>query len=240
MSSKSDLRLDWCSHDAAKYAVEHWHYARTITKGPCQYIGVWEDGRFIGSVIFGMGGGGATDGRRYGLARSFEMCELVRVALTRHSAPVSRIVAVALRMVQRHNPGLRLVVSYADPAHDHRGGIYQAGGWIYVGASAPDHYFVATNGRRYHSRSVRAVGFVLRFGRPTYAPKPSDMTRFETPGKHKYLMPLDAEMRARIAPLAKPYPRASRLESEAPGVQPGTEGAAMRPTRSTLQAVSCG
>lgn len=51
--------------------------------------------------------------------------------------------------------------------------------------------------------------------------------------KYKYLMPLDDEMRQRIRPLAKPYPRASRLESEASGVQPEDEGAAMRPTRST-------
>lgn len=28
-----------------------------------------------------------------------------------------------------------------------------------------------------------------------------------TPGKHRYLMPLDDEMRAKIAPLARPYPK---------------------------------
>lgn len=27
------------------------------------------------------------------------------------------------------------------------------------------------------------------------------------PGKYRYLMPLDAEMRKQIAPLAKPYPK---------------------------------
>ena len=26
MSDKPVLKLDWCSHAAAKYAVEHWHY----------------------------------------------------------------------------------------------------------------------------------------------------------------------------------------------------------------------
>ena len=29
----------------------------------------------------------------------------------------------------------------------------------------------------------------------------------KVPGKHRYLMPLDDEMRAKIAPLAKPYPK---------------------------------
>jgi hypothetical protein len=34
--------------------------------------------------------------------------------------------------------------------------------------------------------------------------------------KHKYVMPLDAEMRAKILPLAKPYPkRATSIDSDA-------------------------
>lgn len=77
-SSPSSLKLDWCDHAAAKYAVEHWHYSRVLPKGKNVYIGVWECGRFIGVIIFGSGGGNATDGRRWGLARSFETAELVR------------------------------------------------------------------------------------------------------------------------------------------------------------------
>ncbi len=70
---------------------------------------------------------------------------------------------------------------------------------------------------------------------------PSGLRKVTVEPKYKYLIALDAEMRERIAPLAKPYPRASRLDSEAPGVQSGDEGAAMRPTRSTLSlAVSNG
>jgi len=26
MSDKVELKLDWCSYEAAKFAVEHWHY----------------------------------------------------------------------------------------------------------------------------------------------------------------------------------------------------------------------
>ena len=56
------------------------------------------------------------------------------------------------------------------------------------------------------------------------------MTKIPTPGKFKYLYPLDAEMRARIAPLAKPYPKRARsIDSDAPGFQPGEGG--VTPTR---------
>ena len=30
--SKVDLRLDWVGHDAAKFAVEHWHYSHAMPK----------------------------------------------------------------------------------------------------------------------------------------------------------------------------------------------------------------
>jgi hypothetical protein len=49
------LYLDWCSHEAAKFAVEHWHYSKVIPKSKLAKIGVWEDGTFIGAIIFGVG-----------------------------------------------------------------------------------------------------------------------------------------------------------------------------------------
>lgn len=229
MSSRPDLRLDWCSYEAAKYAVEHWHYSRTMPVGKMVKIGVWEDGRFIGAVLFAQGNN-QYQGNALGLTMH-EVCELVRVALTTHRSAVSRIVAIALRMLKDAQPGLRAVVSYADPEHGHVGGIYQAGGWVYVGTGGSHEAFYARSGRRIHSRVVSTTGYKSIFGRMHRSP--SDVSRVAVAPKYKYLMPLDDEMRARIAPLAKPYPRASRLESEAPGVQPGSEGAAMRPTRST-------
>ncbi len=38
-----DLRVDWCSHKAAKYAVTHWHYSQTMPMRPLVKIGGWED-----------------------------------------------------------------------------------------------------------------------------------------------------------------------------------------------------
>jgi hypothetical protein len=186
-------------------------------------VGAWEGGRFIGCVIFSRG---ANDhiGSPFGLQQT-EVCELTRVALTRHVAPVSRIGAVALRMLRRVSPGTRLVVSFADPRQGHVGGIYQAMGWLYVGSSQPQRE-VMWRGRIMHKRTAHS-----RFG-TIRGLEPSPVL-----WKYKYLMPLDDDMRARIAPLALPYPRATRLESEAPDDQSGSEGAAMRPSRSTLSSV---
>jgi len=198
------LKLDWCSHEAAEYAVMKWHYSKRMPKSKLAKIGVWEDGQFKGAVIFGVG---ATSDlvKRYRLEPT-EGCELVRVALTKHDTPVSRIVAIALKMIKREYKGLRLVVSFADPEHGHVGGIYQAGGWVYDGRTASSEEYLV-NGRRWHGRAFRASKPAHLTTKQAAAAMDPDFKVIPGSVKHRYLMPLDDAMRKQIAPLAKPYPK---------------------------------
>ena len=74
-------------------------------------LGVWEGPRYVGVIVFGRG---ATPriGQPYGLQQG-QVCELVRVAMRDHASPVSRMLAVAVRLLKRRCPALRLVISYA-------------------------------------------------------------------------------------------------------------------------------
>lgn len=211
------LRLDWCSHEAAKFAVERWHYSRKMPTGPMVKVGVWEGEEYVGAVLFSHGASPQI-GAPYNLSQ-FEVCELTRIALRGHAAPVSRIGAVAVRLLRGVCPGLRLIVSYADPEKGHHGGIYQAMGWVYVGTSQSKWTANGQHNRIFGTSKARA--------RAIHGP--SVLIEEHEP-KFKYLYPLDAEMRARIAPLAKPYPKRARsIDSDAPGFQPGEGGAT--PTR---------
>jgi len=202
--SKPRLHIDWATYKAAKYACQHWHYSQSLPGGGRVQLGVWEDGRFVGVVVYGIGSGNATNGSRYGLRRSHEMADLARVALRDHQTPVSRIVAVTLRLLHRHCPGLRLIISMADPRQGHHGGIYQAGNWIYTGETAKDYQYQLPDGRWVHHRTA-----TRRLKSVKGCPKKP------LPGKHRYLMPLDDEVRERIKPLAKPYPtRGKQATSE--------------------------
>lgn len=205
-----NLRLDWCSNEAAAYAVEHWHYSHALQVGKSARIGVWEGGKFIGVVVFTMGSGGATKwAPRVGLVQT-EMAELARVALRRgHQTPVSRILAIAVKMLRKQSPALRLLVSYADPAQGHHGGIYQAAGWLYGGKSTASPQWLTPDGRQMHTRALAATqfGHVRTGGLRT-----SDCQRVDQPAKHKYFFPFDSEIRARLAPMSKPYPK--RVGSE--------------------------
>lgn len=199
---KADLRIDWATHESAKYACENWHYSGCLPVGKLVKIGAWERGKFIGVVLFGRG---ATPnlGRPYNLGQS-ECVELVRIALTKHKTPVSRIVSFAIKFLSLSNKKLRLIVSFADQSQGHHGGIYQAGNWLYNGQGDPAKFYMI-RGKLTHPRSIGAKGLTQNInGARKIDP---NATVIEIPGKHRYLMPLDAEMRERILPLAKPYPK---------------------------------
>lgn len=231
--SKADLRIDWATHAAAKFACERWHYSKSVPVPPLVKIGAWESGKFIGVVIFSRGASSNLM-KPYGLKQS-EGCELTRVALTTHEAPVSRIVRLAMLFLKKNSPELRLIVSFADPNYGHHGGIYQAGNWLYLGDTASGQEYWH-NGRRLHSRQVSEKGWNIQQGVRRKTVKPSECKIVRTPGKHRYAMPLDADMRALLAPRSKPYPKscARSIDSDAPGDQPGEGGAS--PTRALQSA----
>ena len=222
------LELAYCSHDAAKHAVMRWHYSRKMPKCKLVKIGVWEDGRFVGAVIYGVGANRHL-ASPFGL-ESTEVCELVRVALApgrRH--PTSQVVAISLKLLRRQSPGLKLVVSFADAGQGHVGTIYQAGGWLYLGTS--EQSYLRIRGRIVHPRTVydrygrggQSIAWLRRNVDPI-------AERVEMKPKHRYAMPLTKTLRRQLEPQALPYPKRGRSEtSDTPGFQPGEGGAT--PTR---------
>jgi hypothetical protein len=226
--SKVDLKIDWASHEAAKYACENWHYSKSIPVGKLVKVGAWENEKYIGCVIFGRGANNNML-KPFGL-NADEGCELVRVALTKHQTPVSKILSFAIKFLKKQSNELRLIVSYADADQDHHGGIYQATNWIYDGLkNANTMGAFVIKGKKTHPKSVHSKGIKQNIDAVRKHLDPN-ATIFYTKGKHRYLMPLDNDMRAKILPLAKPYPkRAKGQDSEYPSELGGST-----PTR-TLQ-----
>ena len=201
----TELRLDWCDVKAARYAVEHWHYSKSMPVGKMVKIGVWEDNKFIGVVLFAQGNN-QFQGNSLGLKME-EICELVRVALTDHKTSVTKIIKISLIMLRKINPGLRCCFSYADPEQNHTGGIYQGGNWVFIGTGGSGEAFFDNSGKRIHSRNVSKDGYKEHFGKMVISYRSDDLERRKLQPKYKYLYPLDDAMRKQIAPLAKPYPK---------------------------------
>ena len=196
-----------CSHAAAAYAVKHWHYSETFPVSKSYKCGVWEDEQFIGAVVFAWGS-------NPNLAGSFDLdmtqcVELVRVALRDHTNFVTNIVAKALKILKANNPGLRLVVSYADPYRNHHGGIYQAGNWIYAGMTSQKHDYILPDGKILNRRGYTGK----EFGRPKRE-IPANAEKVNMPGKHRYLYPLDKGMRRSLQNRSIEYPRGIGLNGK--------------------------
>jgi len=190
-------------------------------------IGVWEDRVFVGVVIFSLSAN-QWMGNMFGLTM-FQICELVRVALTKHITPVSRILAIAIKMIKTNFPGQRLIASYADTEQNHHGGIYAASGWVYTGMvqfgkkGSPSFLI---HGRKRHPRSVHALGWKQNIN---WIREHVDARAYLVypKGKHKYLFPLDKAMQEQIESLRRPYPkRATSETSDTSSLQDGKGGAA--------------
>lgn len=200
----ADLLVDWCDHKASKYACERWHYSEKMPAGTTVKLGVWEDSDFIGTIIFTRGASPWLATPYDGVA-SNEVCELARIALNDHKTPVSRMLSIALSMLQDNSPGLRLAISFADPQAGHDGTVYQASNWIYTGR-AQSNTDILLGDTLHHERSVgnKYGTTALDDLRRQLDVRP--IKRVSRPNKYKYVYPLDSELREKIKGLSKPHP----------------------------------
>ena len=232
----SDLRLDFCDNKAARHAVMRWHYSRAMPAFKLVRLGVWESGRFVGAILYGVGA------NRH-IARPFklrdtEVCELVRVALAPgRRYPTSKCLAISLRMLKQQSPGLKLVVSYADAGQGPVGTIYQATNWIFLGAATQP--YLKVKGKVVHPRTLYdrygPGGQSLPWLRANVDP---NAQRVKMAAKLKYVMPLEPRLREKLTGIARPYIKNQSVGSSdgaAPGDQPGEGGSSPTPT---LQAES--
>lgn len=205
-----NLQLDFCSREAAAFATKAWHYSRTMPSGRLVCVGAWECGSFIGAIVFGRGASSEIH-TPFGVHQS-DICELCRVALRRHDAPTSRVVSTAVRLLRRQSPGLRLIISYADPEHGHVGTLYQAMNWLYLGRTNRGS-LIRINGRRTHPRTVgsrygtRSIDWLREH-------VALDAGHVRTQPKFRYALPLDAEMRRQLSTRVQAYPKPCEQSAE--------------------------
>jgi hypothetical protein len=197
-------RLEFCTREAASFATTAWHYSRSMPAGRLVCIGAWEADQFTGCVLFSRGAA-SNIGTPFGLTQR-QIAELTRIALRRdHRTPTSRILAVAVRLLRKQSPGLRLLVSYADPRHGHDGrGVYAAAGWSYLGQTQRERLIVL-HGKVTHARTVSS-----RYGTRSLAWLRANVDSsaehvIEVP-KHKWVLPLDDAMRRQLEPHVRPHP----------------------------------
>ena len=214
--SRPDLCADFAGRDEMAFWVHRRHYSRSLPASKLVGVGFRESGRSIGVVIFGRGASSKIHSP-FNVEQD-AVCELTRVALGPHVTPTSRIVALAIKLLRKQSPNLRLLISFADPmqygpsGRPHVGIIYQACGWWFIGMTNAESlirlagklYHPRTISSRYHTRSIDWL-------RQHVA---ADAAHVRTLPKFRYALPLDAGMRQQLAPRVQPYPKALVVECD--------------------------
>jgi hypothetical protein len=182
------MRLEIASQKAVKYACMNFHYAKRIPSGANISYSVFNDNsEFCGVIIFGYP---ATPN----ILPSFnlkngQVLELRRVALNSKHGLTSKVLGIAMRLVKKSCPLLKVLVSYSDKGQNHFGTIYQATNWYFIDESKSSGIEYLINGKWVHSRHGK--GNVKRI----------------LPGKRKYIYPIDKTLVPLCISLSKPYPK---------------------------------
>jgi hypothetical protein len=132
-------------------AVKRWHYSGKVVNNSQLHIGVFYNGRIEGAMQFGP----SLDKRKMlGLVEGTgwnEFIELNRMAfsdvLPRNSE--SRAIAIAIKMIRKHLPNIKWVVSFSDGAQCGDGTIYRASGFVLTGIKENNQIWAAPDGEKF-------------------------------------------------------------------------------------------
>lgn len=199
------MRITLATAQAIRYACKNFHYSKSVPS--VQYgFNIYNDAdEWCGVICFGSG---ATPriGNPFGLCQG-EVLELVRVALNGKQEQTSRCVAAALRELHRRNPIVKMVVSYASLDQNHKGIIYQATNWIYLGhIDGRNTTSIFINGRDTHKRTIGSRGWTTNI---EWLRKNIDKNAEirKSKGRHKYIYCFDKKLRKRWQKEARPFPK---------------------------------
>lgn len=148
MGNAKDIILRPISSKEANALVKRVHYSGKVVNNSQIHIGVFYQGKLEGAMQFGP----SLDKRKIvGLVEGTlwnEFIELNRMAfsdvLPRNSE--SRALSIAFKILRKHAPQLKWVISFADATQCGDGTIYRAAGFVLTGIKKNDQIWVAPDG----------------------------------------------------------------------------------------------
>ena len=189
------MKLEIASSKAVKYACLNFHYAKVVPVVGIAFSVFNEKGEWCGVITFGYGAS-ANMGKPYKLNHG-QYLELTRMALNSKQESTSKAMSIAIRLIKKNCPTVKLLISYADKGQNHKGIIYQATNWYLVDESESSGFEVWYKGKWVHDRG------------PNTLPKEQrkKLTYRKKSGKYKYLFPIDRSLVDMCNKLSKPYPK---------------------------------
>lgn len=186
-----------------KYACKFFHYAKRVPQSVYSYA-IYNQGLFCGVVVFGYGANPQI-ARPYNLWQG-QVLELVRVALNGKQTCTSQALSMAMRQLKKDCPQIKIVVSYADMDQDHRGVIYQATNWLYMGEATKGAIKFYIRDKEIHKKTLFdrcKTGKIAKI-KEIYK---NDLRIERGKGKYKYIFCFCKKERKKYLKKALPYPK---------------------------------
>ena len=202
-SALQQLHVNLIPHRIAKVVLLH-HYLGSLPGATKLSFGVFLTGRLEGAVTLGSGPMNGHKIVRNATVDDY-LC-LTRLWLSdrlpRNSE--SKVLGIVARLLRKHTQ-VKFLVSYADPTQGHRGIVYQAAGWTYVGLSYAMALYSIDGAKPEHSRSLshrigsHSISYLTSRG--------LNVRAIRQQPKHKYVLFIDRSWNDRLTVPGQPYPR---------------------------------
>jgi len=237
MGSAKDIVVRPISAAEAREVVRRVHYSGKVVNNSTLHLGVFHAGRLEGAMQFGS----PMDRRKVlPLVRGTkwnQMLELNRMAFTdtlpRNSE--SRAMGVAFRMLRKHRPDIKWILSFSDATQCGDGTIYRAAGFVLTGMKVNNQIWEMPDGTRVSRTTMTKAGNIAATGGAASMRAVEAAGGVPMPGYQlRYLKFLDPSWDDRLTvpeipfdsiPAAARMYRGKRQPVEGSGVHPDTGGA---------------
>lgn len=160
MATAKDIVLRPIAAAEANDLVRRVHYSGKVVQNSQLHIGVFLGGKLEGAMQFGP----SLDKRKIqGLVSGTQWHEFIELnrmafseALPRNSE--SRAIAVAMKLLRKHAPQLKWVISFADATQCGDGAIYRASGFVLTGIKPNNQIWQAPAGGAAENRTALTDG----------------------------------------------------------------------------------
>lgn len=167
MGKAKDIVLRPVTAGEANELVKRVHYSGKVVQNSQLHIGVFLGGRLEGAMQFGP----SLDKRKIqGLVSGTQWHEFIELnrmafsdALPRNSE--SRAIAVAFKLLRKHAPQLKWVVSFADATQCGDGTIYRASGFVLTSIRPNGNSWILEDGTVLHKNSIEQHSFAGQRGK---------------------------------------------------------------------------
>ena len=148
--------VELCYRDEIKNFIEKWHYSRSINGVRSRYCFkiINSNNELTGAMIYA-GFGMANVWRKYAKSED-KVLELRRLCCIDDTPKniESFFISKTLKWIKQ-NTKVEIVISYADDFYNHKGIIYQASNFEYLGTTSPNR-MIEWNGKLWHDKTIRA------------------------------------------------------------------------------------